>query len=202
VPKRNVPIHQPAWNRTKVGERPRPECEHDLSRSSFLLGFGQQSATIRAFYMRFVFRLRVVAVWALILLVFQSVSGQSEPKDAKAEKESAHKAHSNLYVLSDTQGVNFGPYLSKAVHVVRTNWYHQIPDIARRPQLAKGEVSIEFSILPDGKIADMRVAQSSGKEALDRAAWSGIADSNPLEPLPKEFHGAQLALRFVFAYNP
>jgi TonB family protein len=112
------------------------------------------------------------------------------------------KVGSGLDVLSDTMGVNFGPYLSRIVAVVRMNWYNLIPEEARPPLLKKGKVAIEFVILPDGKVAGMRLIGESGDIALDRAAWGGITASNPFSPLPSEFHGPYLALRFRFFYNP
>ena len=108
----------------------------------------------------------------------------------------------NLEVLSDTQGVDFGPYLSRVLQAVRMNWYNIIPEAARPPLLERGKVSIEFAILPDGKVAGMKIISPSGDVSLDRAAWGGITASNPFSPLPSEFHGPYLALRFHFYYNP
>jgi TonB family protein len=108
-----------------------------------------------------------------------------------------------LDVLSDTMGVDFGPYLQRVVHDVRVNWYNLIPESARAPMMKKGKVSIEFAILKDGKVAGMRyVDPTSGDVALDRAAYGGITASNPFPPLPTEFGGQYLALRFTFYYNP
>ena len=109
---------------------------------------------------------------------------------------------SNVEVLSDTQGVDFGPYLSRVVHVVRINWYNLIPEAARPPLLKKGKVGIEFAIMPNGSVAGMRLVGPSGDVSLDRAAWGGITASSPFEPLPQQFHGPYLALRFNFYYNP
>lgn len=108
----------------------------------------------------------------------------------------------NLEVLSDTEGVDFGPYLSRVVQSVRLNWYRLIPDEARAPLLKKGKVSIEFMILPDGKMAGIRISESSGNIAMDRSAWGGVTASAPFAPLPEEFDGPYLALRFHFQYNP
>jgi TonB family protein len=107
-----------------------------------------------------------------------------------------------LEVLSDTQGVDFGPYLSRVLDAVRRNWYILIPEEARAPLMKRGKLAIEFAILPDGKIAGMKLVGPSGDVALDRAAWGGITASNPFAPLPGEFHGPYLALRFRFYYNP
>ncbi len=108
----------------------------------------------------------------------------------------------NLEVLSDTQGVDFGPYLSRVLDAVRRNWYTLIPEEARAPLMKRGKLAIEFAILPDGKIAGMKLVTPSGDVSLDRAAWGGITGSNPFAPLPNEFHGPYLALRFRFYYNP
>ena len=114
----------------------------------------------------------------------------------------AARVQGNLEVLSDTQGVDFGPYLSRVLQAVRMNWYNLIPEEARPPLLKKGKVSIEFVILKDGKVAGMKIIGPSGDVPLDRAAWGGITASVPFAPLPGEFHGPYLALRFHFYYNP
>ena len=41
----------------------------------------------------------------------------------------------------------------------------------------------------------------SGDVSLDRAAWGGITGASPYPPLPKEFKGPFLELRFGFYYN-
>lgn len=104
-----------------------------------------------------------------------------------------------LDILSDTQGVDFGPYLQRILEDVRQNWYRLIPESA---EMKKGKLAIEFAITKDGSIADMRLVATSGDAALDRAAWGGIFSSNPFPPLPGEFTGPYLALRFRFYYNP
>jgi TonB family protein len=105
-------------------------------------------------------------------------------------------------ILSDTQGVDFGPYLQRVLQSVRSNWYTLIPEVARPPLLKRGTVSVEFVITKNGSVAGMRLAGPSGDVSLDRAAWGGITASNPFPPLPSEFRGEYLALRFHFIYNP
>jgi len=107
-----------------------------------------------------------------------------------------------LEVLSDTMGVDFGPYLQRVLHDVKVNWYNLIPESARAPLMKKGKVTIEFAILKNGTVAGMRLVSTSGDVALDRGAWGGITASNPFSPLPNEFGGQYLALRFAFYYNP
>jgi TonB family protein len=104
-----------------------------------------------------------------------------------------------LEILSDTQGVDFGPYLQRILQDVKENWYRLIPVSA---EMKKGKLAIEFAITKDGRVADMRLVATSGDTALDRPAWGSITESNPFPPLPSEFTGPYLALRFRFFYNP
>ena len=105
----------------------------------------------------------------------------------------------SLEILSDTQGVDFGPYLQRILQDVRENWYHLIPESA---EMKKGKLAIDFAITKDGKVADMKLIATSGDIALDRPAWGSITASNPFPPLPSEFNGPFLSLRFRFFYNP
>jgi outer membrane biosynthesis protein TonB len=105
-------------------------------------------------------------------------------------------------VLSDTMGVDFGPYLQRILHDVKQNWYLLIPDSARPPIMKKGKLSIEFAIIKNGQVPAMQLVLTSGDVALDRAAWASITNSQPFPPLPPEFHGDHLSLRFNYYYNP
>jgi TonB family protein len=127
------------------------------------------------------------------------------------EEAAARRAHASqatgtpggnvgaVTVLSDTQGVDFRPYLQRILRDVRDNWYRLIPESA---EMNKGKLAIEFAIMKDGKVADMRLVDTSGCQVLDRAAWGGITGSSPFPPLPSEFTAPYLALRFRFSYNP
>jgi TonB family protein len=105
----------------------------------------------------------------------------------------------NLEILSDTMGVDFGPYLQRVLHDVRQNWYNAIPESA---QMKHGNLIIEFAITKEGKVAGMKLIATSGDTPLDRAAWAGITGSDPFPALPSNFGGEYLALRFRFFYNP
>jgi outer membrane biosynthesis protein TonB len=114
-------------------------------------------------------------------------------------------------ILSDTQGVNFGPYLQQVLKRVRENWFKLIPESAR---LKRGKLAIQFAISKDGKVTGMRlvpfpgdgvglnIRPSSGDVALDRAVWGAITESNPFPGLPSQFTGPNLMLRLRFYYNP
>ena len=102
-------------------------------------------------------------------------------------------------ILSDTMGVNFRPYLLRIYLLVRRNWYSVIPEIARLGK--QGRVALEFSIRRNGRVPDLELRVSSGTDSLDSAALASIRLSNPFPPLPEEFPGEDIRLRFVYLYN-
>ena len=109
---------------------------------------------------------------------------------------------SSVDILSDTMGVDFGPYLKRITHDIQRNWETLIPEIARAPLYKKGSLSIDFVILKDGKLSNMKLSATSADVSLDRAAWGGITNSNPFPPLPSDFQGPNLIIRCHFVYNP
>jgi len=105
-------------------------------------------------------------------------------------------------VLSDTMGVDFGPYIERVIYDTKRAWYPIIPEEAQPPLLKQGRVGISFRILPNGTVApgSMHLDAPSGDVALDKAAWAAINYAG-YPPLPKEFKGKYLELRFYFLYN-
>jgi TonB family protein len=104
-------------------------------------------------------------------------------------------------VLSDTQGVDFGPYIRKILEDIKRNWIPLIPEEARPPLNKQGETLIRFTILPDGRIAAMNLDGSSQDTAIDRACWGGITAVGQFPPLPPQFKGPNLELRIDFLTN-
>ena len=131
----------------------------------------------------------------------RSSGGPVGPGEGAAQFQNYHPNFSTEapIILSDTMGVDFGPYLARLVYVVRRNWYAVIPESARLGE--RGRVAIIFEIVRDGTVPQLRVVASSGSEPLDRAALAGIHASTPFPPLPSEFTGNHLVLQFIFLYN-
>ena len=104
-------------------------------------------------------------------------------------------------ILSDTQGVDFNPYIRRLLATLKRNWEYVMPESARMGD--RGLVFTTFQINPDGSVPspDPTLERTSGKEPLDSAAMSAIHASNPFEPLPPAFHGPYLKLRIIFLYN-
>ncbi len=106
-----------------------------------------------------------------------------------------------VQILSDTQGVDFGPYIRRILADIKRNWIPLIPEEARPPLNKQGETLIRFTILPDGRIAAMNLDGSSQDTAIDRACWGGITGVGQFPPLPANFKGPNLELRVDFFTN-
>ena len=103
-------------------------------------------------------------------------------------------------ILSDTLGVDFGPYMQRLIAATYRSWLPLIPESARPPLDKHGRVGIRFKIYPDGSVKQMILEFPSGDVSLDRAAWGGITGA-AYPALPGAFKGPFLELRFGFYYN-
>jgi len=104
-------------------------------------------------------------------------------------------------VLTDTEGVDFDPYLRRVAKIVQQNW-HSVLLLSAYPLTNKeARLSIEFVVQKDGKVDKMRIDTPSGDRQLDRVAWASITSSSPLPRLPEEFRGQSLGLRLNYFYN-
>ena len=127
---------------------------------------------------------------------------QEDSGDYGANRTPQHPGlNGSAEILSDTMGVDFGPYMQRVIAATYRSWTPLIPESARPPLSKEGKVGIEFIIAKDGSVKQMVLKFPSGDVALDRAAWGGITGASPYPPLPKEFKGPYLALRFGFYYN-
>jgi TonB family protein len=124
--------------------------------------------------------------------------GQSEPSTKPANSDDGTSAAD---ILSDTQGINFGPYVRGILRLIYAQWLKVIPAEARPPERLAGETLIRFSILPTGELSAMHLDGSTHDERLNRAAWGAITSVGKYPPLPAEFHGPNLELRVRFKVN-
>jgi TonB family protein len=104
----------------------------------------------------------------------------------------------SLRLLSDPQGVDFKPYLTRISETVRRYWLAIIPASARQ---STGKALLQIPVDKHGKVAKIVIAAPSGTDALDRSAVAAISASIPFPPLPTEFQGNEVRVQFAFAYN-
>lgn len=104
-------------------------------------------------------------------------------------------------LLSDPKGVDFKPYLAQVLALVRRNWFAIIPESARHG--SRGLTVLEFEIDRSGGVPKLVIASTSGSRVLDNAAVAAISATNAerFPPLPQEFKGLAIRLRFAFKYN-
>jgi TonB family protein len=136
-----------------------------------------------------------------VLLASLSAAAQTAPATPALTAPKAPAAKDGI--LSDTQGVDFKFYLSQVVHITQTSWKPLMPREVEAPVRKSGVVKIRYKILPSGRVMEdsMVLEDRSGDPALDRAAW-GAVETSVYPPLPREFKGPALELRFSFSYNP
>ena len=130
-----------------------------------------------------------------------SGSGQAGDGGLTRGRNGAAAGLAPAEILTDTMGVDFGPYITRILQVIKQNWIIGLPPSAYPPIWKAGKDSIDFTILKNGQVTGMVWHSGSGDVALDRAAWGSITGSNPLPALPKEFPGPNLGLRLNFYLN-
>ena len=64
-----------------------------------------------------------------------------------------------------------------------------------------GGVEFSFTVERNGSISVLEMLQSSGTEAMDRAAREALTRSK-FDPLPVDFARARVPMRITFHYNP
>jgi outer membrane biosynthesis protein TonB len=141
------------------------------------------------------------------LLVSLPAHAQTAPADSAAAPTAQGKAHSEdsagkQGILTDTQGVDFTFYIEQVVRITQTSWKPLMPREVEAPVRKSGVVKIRYKILRNGHVMDgsMMLEDKSGDVALDRAAW-GAVQTSVYPPLPTDFKGPFIELRFAFSYN-
>jgi len=110
-------------------------------------------------------------------------------------------AYGGLEMLTPTQGLDWSSYLQRVYVKVKQNWFAVMPESVELGE--RGIVVLTFKIMRDGSVpsAEPVIGRNSGKEPLDRAAYSSVRASNPFEPLPSAFSGPYIELRYTYLYN-
>jgi hypothetical protein len=104
---------------------------------------------------------QLTAICSSLLVASQCAPGQSTGRDdavdvpaqAPAGQTGSKSLKTKLQgvdILSDTQGVDFDPYIKEISHSIFSLWMNYIPADARSPTFAKGQTLIRFTIAQDG----------------------------------------------------
>ena len=140
-------------------------------------------------------------------VVGQTSPSQSNPVSSQSVNDStppSGQRYSPLVadILSDTQGVDFGPYMRQALPMIRKSWASSLPQEDVPAGKSPAETVIRFTISRNGKISAMELVESAHQIEVDRAAWGSIVGVGQFPSLPAEFNGPSLILRIGFRVNP
>jgi periplasmic protein TonB len=91
----------------------------------------------------------------------------------------------------------YGWYIESVKRRVQQNWLQNTIDPnVRAARMAK--TTMEFTILRDGTIKDIKLVQSSGNMSMDNSGMRAILSSSPLPSLPPDYSGSYVRVTFDF----
>ncbi len=146
-----------------------------------------------------------ISAFAFVLAAQPFIAQPPVPKEEDQRISTCvnrHATSGGVEILTDTQGVDFGPWLKEWHSETERTWQPLIPVEVNSPKLEQGKVVIRFQVLPNGRLKEgsMVLEGRSGYTALDRAAWGALMGSK-YPSLPNDFHGPYLEIRAHFLYN-
>lgn len=95
-------------------------------------------------------------------------------------------------------GERYAWYVTALRNRISNNWLQSTvsPNLMSAPR-----VYVTFDILSDGTINGVQVTQSSGIPEVDRSAVRAVVASSPVNPLPPDYSGGRLAVKFYFDFR-
>lgn len=146
-------------------------------------------------------------IFALALLAstpFQTLGAaetvqNKESQSTAAVPQSDSKAEVEL--LTDTEEINFKPYVQAVYSAVRYKWMLAMPTSVQLGE--QGRNVVKFHILQDGTVPtdSLKMEISSQKKDLDQVSLRAIQKATPFKHLPEKFSKPFIELRFSFYYN-
>jgi protein TonB len=95
-----------------------------------------------------------------------------------------------------TFGSRFPEYVRAMTTAIRNAWENSVAYQRGSPP----RVYVTFTIDKRGKVSNLEVAQSSGLSQLDNSARRAVLTAT-LPPLPREYSGSSVDVRFYFEYT-
>lgn len=91
----------------------------------------------------------------------------------------------------------YAAYLQSVKKAITSSWTY--PELALRNR-KEGRVEVEFTILQDGSVDAVRVAQTSGHASMDLAAVNAVKAAAPFARIPEQLGIQRLDVGFTFNY--
>lgn len=98
--------------------------------------------------------------------------------------------------LDRTEGTLSSLYTNRAIMLLQRNFL--VPPGINDPDLV---CVVEWEIMPNGVVRNIRITKSTGSPELDRAAYDAVANTGNLGQLPPEFQGRSLWVSLPFIYG-
>ena len=98
-------------------------------------------------------------------------------------------------------GTGFFPYayyIETLRNKVSSSWYSGLVSPGQRGQFL---VVVDFKILRNGQISDLKIVQKSGIRSLDLSALRAVENSAPFPPLPGDYPYSYLPISFDFVWE-
>jgi TonB family protein len=140
----------------------------------------------------------------LVVLLLAGVSAMAQSQEVPDGQTGFHRRMGSRVpltsvhlpdIVSDPMGVDFTPYFHDSVlPSLRRSWHSVIREKGVAPATPL-KVAAEFTILKDGTVDGVTLAESSGDAGADQAALDAIRNTSPLAALPAEFKGESLKVR-------
>ncbi len=118
---------------------------------------------------------------------------RSDPESIKVFEDEAQAIRESGSGLFGNRGFPLDEYASRIKQLVTRNWY--IPSNLRD---SNAYTTIIFYIDREGQSFDIRVVESSKNNSLNLTALNAIINSDPFPPLPKDFPGDHVGVKYVF----
>lgn len=94
-------------------------------------------------------------------------------------------------------GDRYGTYVESITRRISQEWLRSTVDSSVR---VAPRVYVRFDILRNGSIVNIELERPSGVRSLDLSAQRAVYAANPLPPLPADFRGSRISVRFWFEY--
>jgi periplasmic protein TonB len=94
-------------------------------------------------------------------------------------------------------GERYGAYVQAMTRQISNNWLKVVDSRLTAPP----RVYLRFVIERDGTISSAEFEQRSDIPSLDNSAMRAIRASSPLPPLPPDYRGSNVSVRFYFEYK-
>lgn len=126
-----------------------------------------------------------------------------QPPGRKMKQDGGVARRANLSMV-DAKGTSFGAYDAAFITAVSQRWYDLLDGI-KYDGYQPGKVVLQFHLNYDGRITEMKVAESTVGEMLSLLCQKAVLDPAPFEKWPREMRlmvGRDTRpIQFTFYYN-